>query len=104
MEGGKRPCPFLEQEKDRAFPSFFVALVVIIRFDLGHPSDIVQLWIGLTLVTHTLLEFLAPITHPRLSGEMWLKSVPYEKEPQPTSILLFKLVRETQAWRKIPLD
>ena len=47
--------------------------------------------------THTLLEFLAPITHPRLSGEMWLKSVPYEKEPQPLFYLLFKLVRETQA-------
>ena len=82
---GKKPCPFLEQE-DRAFQSFFVALVVIIRFDLGHPSGIVQLWIWLTLVTRTLLEFLAPITHPRLSGEMQLKSVPYEKEPQPTSI------------------
>ncbi len=70
----KTPCPFLEQEKDRAFPSFFSALVVIIRFDLGHPSD-VQLWIGLTLVTHThfssfLLQLLTPACQVRCGSRV----------------------------------
>ena len=72
---GKKTLPVFGTGEGPCFPVFFVALVVIIRFDLGHPSDIVQLWIGLTLVTHAhflsfLLQLLTPACQERCGSRV----------------------------------